>query len=788
MVGVIIRQVVKMKKTLVVFPNREVKGGSDAFGPMAWADALLKCHSTDAHCVGYAMADGKPTKRLNLGHLSDLIDQDREPLLNWVFVDVDNPDHERWTPEDAQTEWAWLEGPPELTDALFYSTRGGYRLVWQMAKPLPVSLAGDFIRQFTHYLEANGVPVDRQCIPQWNTLFRLPYVNRDGEDLDSFVDSTAIQKGSGLNWQPPTPLKREVKPRAASYQAKAAPPLTPLTPEEWASLEGQGGILEDQLEKLKAGQAIGRKGSRQSTMFKLAGAVVGHLGLDDPALAFRALGPSVLARSEEEGAPTLGELWDRLVYLVALEGGKKEAAKKVVKLMRQGQPPVVYRGSKFFVRSTERQTYVGPVDSVGLVQMLDQHFTTPGVIETTNQKGGPLSPTNLVQRYGRAALQVTYQMGLEDGYYSDRNFGTLHLGCCVPLEFEAEFNPQVATWLELFSGKHSEKVLDWLATAGQLDDPTCALYIHGPPGTGKGLFASGVAAMWGTGATSYNDAVGKFNSALTRNPVVHVDEYFAFFDGQDGFSGAFRSLIGDSTRQLRIKNQPSANLIGCPRLVICANNADALTLNENLTAQDLEAIAQRVLYVQHDDGAANYLKSLGGRATTKHWVMMADGSAGLVARHVKWLAENRQVTQGARFLVEGEMVDWHRDLMGASGLQGAVLCALAHYCHSQQYDEGVQPSQGALLVNAPSLKRLWGSLQSDKAPRETSLVKALRTLSNDKTVRRATAAGRLRFYKIEGADIIRTAENLQIGDTDNMKDFLSSGSEGDTDGGLYAVR
>ena len=112
--------------------------------------------------------------------------------------------------------------------------------------------------------------------------------------------------------------------------------------------------------------------------------------------------------------------------------------------------------------------------------------------------------------------------------------------------------------------------------------------------------------------------------------------------------------------------------------------------------------------------------------------------------------------------------------MGSSGLQGAVLAALAHYLQRQDYDEGIQVGGGTVSVNAPAIRRLWGSLTQDQTPKEMSTVKALKTLSNGKTVRRNTSTGRLRFYQVSGEDVLRTAENLQIGDTDIMRDYLYS--------------
>ena len=762
---------------LLVFPVRETPGNRVAYEPLSWSDALLKSHTTDAHCALYGMPDEEaPCKRLNLNHLQELVDIGTEPLLYWLFADIDNPEHQRWSPEEAETLWSELVWTlPELEGAGFYSTRGGYRLIWRLAQPLPVSLAGDYIRQFNNYLLQGGIPIDQACIPQWNTLFRLPYVTREGEALSAYVEMEHIKPG--LSWPPPVPLKREVRPSATSYAKYQRPEPEPVSPEQWSRLEGKGGILERWLPTLRKGAAIGRKGTRQTTMYKLAAAIIGHLKLDDPSEAYRFMAPSVAAWLTAD-APTLDELWDRCNYLVSIDQAKRRSAVVVTEEIQKGQPPIVYRGSKYFVRSTGDETYVGPVDAVGLCQMLQQHYTTPGVVETTNDKGNPYAPAVYVQRYGRCAQQVLYKMGLGKSYYDPDNcYGTLTMGCCVGLEVEARYDETIAHWLQLFAGDYADKLLDWLATVTLLDQPTCGLYIHGAPGTGKGLIAAGVSALWGTGATSYNDAVGKFNSALTRNPIVHVDEDLSYFDGREGFSGAFRSLIGESTRQLRIKNQPSSTLIGSPRLIISANNADALQISESLSQSDLKAIAQRILYIEHDASPARYLEDLGGRAFTKNWVSMPDGKPGLLPQHIAHLVATREVSRGSRFLVEGEISAWHRDLMGASGLQGAVLAALAHYIQRQDYDDGIQVGGGEVCVNAPAIRRLWGSLTQDATPREMLTVKALKTLSNGKTVRRSTSSGRLRFYRISSEDILRTAENLQIGDTDIMREYIYKNPE-----------
>ena len=758
---------------LLVFPSSYVKSNAKKFDALPLETALGR-HTTDAHAVGYLLPGAGPCERLRLAHLADLIDEGREPLLAWVFVDVDNDDHHdggRWTPAEARAHWLALEGPPELESAGFYSTRGGYRLFWRLDDPIPVSTAASYLKQFFAYLRAGGVPVDPEVVENWNTLYRMPLVHRDGNDLESFIDLSGLDEP--LTWRAPLPLERRIAARGGEDVTGDRPKKRPVGDFEWSRLENLGGVLKGKVETLKRGEPYAAGGARQSTMFKLSAGIVAGLELDNPEPVYQYLAASTEAL-EGEGAPGLGALWDRCCYLVGRDTAKRKAREVVVKKVRAGQPPGIYHGSSYYIRDTKGDSYRPPVGGPAICQALEQWCLLPG-LETRTEKGNrPLSTAEYLARYFRQAVDVVYELGREKAVFlPEVQAGTLLMGCCTPQKITAKKHDDIGFWLDQLGGVHAEKLNDWLATVRRLDRPTAAIYLEGPPGSGKGLFASGVASLWGTGPTSYGDAVGKFNSAITRNPLVHVDEFFQVFDGGEGFSGAFRSLIGESVRQLRRKNMPSATLKGCPRLIIGANNGDALKLTENLTKHDLDAIASRILHIKHDEGASNFLKFIGGREATSAWVFNPDGTAGAFAEHVAYLEETREVHAGDRFIVEGELSDWHRDLVGSSGLVGATLAALAHHLHRRQKSDGIQIERGVIWVNVPTLRGLWSVLTGNQAPNEGPLAKALKTLAGGKQARRKTEAGRLRFYAVEATDVFRRAEMLQIGDADDLENLLN---------------
>lgn len=766
-----------MKAEIAVLPHARVSSNTQSFVLRNALEVFHSEYETDAHAIAYSYPDKSPTPRLRLGNLSELITAEKEPVLNWIFIDVDNPDHESWTAEEAEEHWKYLKQSldlAELESAIFYSTRGGYRLVFLLETPIPVSIASDYITQFSSYLNQKGIPVDEHCVQRWNTIFRLPKVTRDGKLLKAYIDSSGISKP--LSWAAPIPLSAHISPPNIDIARQKRPPLRPLGDLGWSVISTCKDSLDGQFEALKKGDPIASKGARQSTMFNIAAKIIGKLELNEPDLAYQALAESVVAG----GGISLDDLWDRCCYLVELDKAKRLAKEELQERVESNQPPIVYHGQNYYIYDTTRKTYRPHVTSPAVCQALEQWCRIPG-LQTRTRSGKPRSVSEYLADYGRQAVDVVVEMGRARGVYlPEMNGGTLIDGCCKATNIVPIEDKYIARWLELLGGKYHSELLDWIATAAQLDRPTCALYLEGPKGTGKGMFASGIASLWGCGATSYADATGRFNGALTKNPVVLVDEVSQTFDGGEGFSGAFRTLVGESTRQLRRKNQPSSTIRGCPRLIVTANNPDALKLTENLTKNDLEAIAERILHLKHNESAAAFLAYSGGRDFTSDWVLKPDGSPGKIASHAAWLAKTRSVNTSGRFLVSGVLADWHRDLMGNSGIQGAVLAALAHYIDRARPIDGISVDKGMVYVNMPILRKQWGLLMGDNPPREGVLANALKTLAGGKQSRIRFNSGRLRCYCIELSDVTRRAEALHIGDVEKFE-IISKGKNPDAD-------
>lgn len=213
-------------------------------------------------------------------------------------------------------------------------------------------------------------------------------------------------------------------------------------------------------------------------------------------------------------------------------------------------------------------------------------------------------------------------------------------------------------------------------------------------------------------------------------------------------------------------------------MIITANNADALRIRERLTANDVEAVADRIIYLAAGPEAAVYLAELGGRTATWDWVRRGD-LPGKIAEHVLWLRANRQVTPGTRFLVHGRMTNFHRDMAITSGINGDLLAVLATAAEQGAKQPGViygeQDDQGVhvVLVNAPAVRRMWAPLLHAQPPGDADIAGALRALATGQRRVRGPG-GQLRFYEIPAASVLRIAELLQIGDPDVLEKRLTT--------------
>lgn len=143
--------------------------------------ALARAYTTDAHFAAYVGTRGQ--HRLN----SDAFEHGTSVEMTAAVFDIDGPEHvasPAWRRDIRQRleELAKVHPSP-----YYYDTRGGARIIYTL--PTPTILrdkqdAAEWSRQHAvavAYLRRRfGIVADPACC-DWQRLYRLPYVTRDGE-------------------------------------------------------------------------------------------------------------------------------------------------------------------------------------------------------------------------------------------------------------------------------------------------------------------------------------------------------------------------------------------------------------------------------------------------------------------------------------------------------------------------------------------------------------------------------------------------------------------------------
>ena len=310
----------------------------------------------------------------------------------------------------------------------------------------------------------------------------------------------------------------------------------------------------------------------------------------------------------------------------------------------------------------------------------------------------------------------------------------------------------VHEWLLSMGHDQAAKLIDWVACVPKLERQCCALYLWGHKGTGKTLLISGLARIWGLSDSTPLDAVIEgFNERLARMPLIVADEYLP---DTKNMSGKLRELIASTSHTLNRKYRAEASLTGCIRLVVLANTPHLLDLKGDHTKEDLDAIAERFLFISTDKRAAAYLSKL-SRAEKDH--MLKRG----IAEHCLWLSENWEIEEGNRFIVEGSLGEANLNIT-INNERTALICEwLVEYLATPETLSNnphlrglVKIEDGSLWVNSYAIQKGWGTYMDNKAHSLSArnigiAVKAIASKEDD-SEHRWRVDGRMRkFYRID---------------------------------------
>jgi len=713
---------------------------------------------------GYGSRSGQMLPRLSKAALSRFA-RDPDVQLNVVLVDIDYPNKE--VPPDAWHLEVLKRVPASLGAPGWYRTAHGLRLVWALETPIPLIQADSALAWVHETLNAEGIPTDRPTA-DWTRMQRCPYVfgrNLPHCDFDAIptltipalalVEATARELGSFVSCDRPD-----------------APPK--LTRSALAPIKKIDATLADNLYQ---GTLSAPVGERHATLLKCALTISFALKTLDPRDVYNLLHGSAVEMGKD-----LEELWRLCEWACAaysshtIEQAKllKEAETRAGSALRCAPQDVQQRvildsGKEFYIWDEEGQTYSKPfANQRQLLNGLKLH--APVLAGDVLWSGD--STQCIIRDYSSPLNRIVYSYNVARAHY-DAHRRELTLPCVAPdPTLVPEYNPQIDAWLkELFGPHHYESGLRWLAACPRLDRPVCALYLRAAPSVGKGMLTLGIARLWSPQMeyTSYEEIVSDFRENLLRCPLIVADEKVPQGKAVND-SSIFRRIVGNGVHPINIKHQTPVTLLGFPRVLITANNEDALHIREDLDQDDLDAVRLRIGYIDREgDTAAQMLlqrlaKEAGFDSTydfTSHWV-----SGGGIARHILWLQEHYVYQADHRFLVEGWDSEFTRKLATAAGTSGIVAETLVLAIRRGVYSPAVRWFDGAVYVNAPALAAEWRSIHGhdvDRAPNNGSRLKALRALSGGrKRTLRENNGSQNRYWEIPAPVLAKLAEDRNL--------------------------
>lgn len=339
----------------------------------------------------------------------------------------------------------------------------------------------------------------------------------------------------------------------------------------------------------------------------------------------------------------------------------KNAASKACtqRLNTLGLPPIVVNGLHQMVlcRESEQQWTYRAVAKEQIVKFLEADG--PEGLLLRDEKGSPKNYQRLLSEFSSTLMNFEYTYGLEQPAY-DATRRTLQAPACrlrpaLPIHHE-----DIAQWLRLLADEeHRIEALNlWLATTHMLDYPTAAIYFCGAGGAGKSLFADLVGSLWSRRPITFEQVETAHPEMLLSTPVIVVNEKLPKMESRGDATAIFRRTITDSARYVNIKNGPNVAVNGYLRVIVAANDYDALGFRGRFTEDAVRAITERLLFFEASEAARDYLEEVGAPRIRK-WVAQD------FAEHVAWLRENTEFNvaeKRTRMLVPGQPSKWHDDL------------------------------------------------------------------------------------------------------------------------------
>lgn len=346
-----------------------------------------------------------------------------------------------------------------------------------------------------------------------------------------------------------------------------------------------------------------------------------------------------------------------------------------------------------FIDPVKGPIYLPPMSRMAIETSVAQNLSpavTAGVATDTFDERGravPKTLAQLVKQYGRVIENSEMSM-MAPCTFLDAKRSTIVEATAPLRHLVPEYDLEVDQWLTLLAGDpapialasnaapgtKAARLCDWLATVTDLSACAPALFLKGQAGVGKGLFADGLARLWDCDRpTSLTQAMSNFNYAIVRCPLVFGDEKVPENFRNEPRTEELRELITTRVFELNRKHRDPISCHGALRVILAANNFGIISRGAEMTPEDALALADRVILVEPNHLARDFLIKLGG-PTWGETVVLGDR----LAKFVHWLRVQdelgaRPVVRGTRLIVPGDAGELADSLQTASHTPWSVM-------------------------------------------------------------------------------------------------------------------
>lgn len=589
-------------------------------------------------------------------------------------------------------------------------------------------------------------------------------------------------------------------------------------------------------------QQMAAPGSRDNTIHQYAGQVVAmtyNIRGTTPEHVFGLLCEPVSSLEPEEGTDWLQVLWSAVQRLWAKEEAKakwqeeEERQEEEQKLSVAGQvlqgmrewcsaEPLSWEDEDAFAWAKEHL-----IASAGTCYYLigrdgyyrnqeyqKQHVPAairqhlPELIETKEWSGDKLKDvpvTSILSDHLTVVKEVEALPGLPNPYIEDIDEPNAVLK--VPAyrrnpHLIPEFDDEVDEWLGEMFGGNKDEAMKWIAFALAFEEgTTCALSIKGGQGTGKKMLLQGLAECLESPCTATDtDLTSQYQYGILKSPFLVVNEGWSSSTiGGKHPADRFREVTSGDPIIANRRYRDPISVRNPMRVIFTANNLDVirkLADKDDLTKDDREALAIRLLHFDVGSGAKDWLRDRGGMDFTgrpgRRWIYTDHGEPGdfIVAKHFLWLYENRHKywTAGKRFLVEGlgsqDLMFEMETQVGVAPLVIEVL--LSMFSRHRTIDEIAVSEDGRVYVVPSGVLNHWRNHFIDKTRGQAltinNITHSLTGLCKPQEQREmfavpgAESKGERNWREVDLVKVIRAGENNGIRCTQLRKALETQGA------------